>query len=317
MIHRSVRLEIFRTFVVLATPAFAQQGPAPQRQIDLARQMEMIREKREVQLAPVVPSLPQSDGGQDLDSFGIQQMLVCGPARPRYFRVVGDVSGFVANNVGLSRRNPSADSFLVGNFGMEYRRPFARRFQVDVGFQAAMFRYNEFGQLNFNSMDVGAGLTYHSDKLGGVDVIARYNFNALQGASSGETFFQNHTITAAVEKIFQFSKAHYAVLGASGRVAFTDPRSNERHEVGTYAGYHIEVIPRLDVDLTYRYGYYMYTAGGRRDHNHTVSLGARYGFTEHFSASASSFYVWDRSNQDAFSYNAGTLGGGLMFLLRF
>ena len=296
-------------------PASAQQS-----QIDLARQFDAsdpVRNIRDIQAAPVAPSLPQSEGGQDFDSFGVQQMLVCGPERARYFRTFGEISGFVTGNVGLSRRDPHSDSFLVGTFGLDYRRPLKRGFQVDAGFQVAMFRYNEFRQLDFNSLDVGVGLTYQWKKFGGVDLSARYNFNSLHAASSGDTLFENHTITAAVEKIFQFGKAHYALLGVSGRLGFADPKANERHEVAVYTGYHIEVVPRLDVDLGYRYACYAYTEGNRRDHNQTASLALRYRMKDWCSASASSFYVWDHSNLDALGYSAGSVGTALMLMFRF
>lgn len=289
-----------------------------QSQIETARQFDTTRESPVPQSAPAVPaSPPQSEGGTDLDSFGVQQMLVCGPERARYFRTFGELSGFVTNNVGLSRRDPQADSFLVGSFGLEYRRPLKRNFQVDASFQVAMFRYSEFRQLNFNSFDVGAGIGYHSNMLGGVDLSARYNYNALLADSNGDKIFENHTITAAVEKIFPFSRAHYALLGVSAKAGFANPRPNERHEIGAYAGYHIEVVPKLDVDVGYRYAYYGYTANGRRDHNHTLSLGARYRLREWCSASVNSFYVWDRSNASALSYTAGSVGGSLMLMLRF
>lgn len=292
-----------------------------QSQVERVRQLDLNRDVREVQTArvgPVAPTFSQTDGGDDLESFGIQQMLVSGPARMRNFRVFGEMSAFATNNVGLSRRDPSSDSFFVGNFGIEYRRPLKRRgFEVDATFQVAMFRYNQFRQLNFNSFDVGTGITYHSEKLKGVDFAARYNFNALTGVSSGDAFFESHTITLGAEKVFQFGSTRYAVLGLSGRISFAAPRSNERQEISAYAGYHFEPTSRMDVDLGYRYGRFLYTDGGRKDHNQTISLGLRYRLTDWFSASASSFYVWDRSNQDVFSYNAGTVGGALMFMMRF
>ena len=312
MVVRFAYIELLCLSFALGASAMAQQP-----QIEHARQIDLLREVRDTQAAPPAVSLPQSESGQDFDSFGVQQMLVCGPERARYCRVFAEVSGFVTNNVGLSHRSPSSDSFLVGNIGLEYRRPLRRNLQVDAGFQVAMFRYNEFGQLNFNSFDVGAGLTYHAEKLGGLDFAARYNFNALQSASSGDTFFKNHTLTAGAEKIFQFNRAHHAVVGVIGRVGSADPVANERYEVGAYAGYHIEVLPRVEVDFGYRYGYYLYTVGARRDHNQTASLGIRYRLTDWFSASASSFYVWDHSNEDVMSYQAGTVGGALMLLLRF
>lgn len=312
MVVRPVHLASLFAGIGLGVSAWSQQS-----QIERARQFDATREVHDVATAPAALSLPEAAGGTDFDSFGVQQMLVCGPERARYFRVLGEISGFATDNVGLSRRDPVSDSFMVGTFGIDYRRPLKRGFQVDAAFQAALFRYNEYSQLDFNSFDVGAGIGYHASKFGGVDVSLRYSFNALQGASSGETLFENHSIAAAVEKIFPFSKAHHAFLGLTGRAGFAVPRVNERHELGAYAGYHIEVLPRLDVDLGYRYAYYLYTAGGRLDHNQTASLGVKYRFREWCSASVSSFYVWDYSNRDELSYRAGSLGGALTLLVRF
>ncbi len=312
MVVRPVHLAALLAGIGIGVRAWAQQA-----QIETARQFDTTRETHEVASAPLALTLPEAAGGTDFDSFGVQQMLVCGPERARYFRVIGEISGFVTDNVALSRREPVSDSFMVGTFGIEYRRPLKRGFQVDAGFQTALFRYNQYAQLDFNSFDVGAGVSYRASKLGGVDLSARYNFNALQGATSGDTFYENHTLTAAVDKIFPFSKAHYAYLGVSGRAGFATPRINERHELAAYAGYHIEVVPRLHVDLGYRYIHYLYTAGGRRDHNQTASLGLKYQFRDWWSASMSSFYVWDHSNREALSYAAGSFGGALTLLMRF
>ena len=89
-------------------------------------QMERVRQldfdaKRDAHGAkpePATPLFTPTDGGDDLDSFGIQQMLVTGAVKAKYFRVFGEVSGFATNNVGLSRRDAAAQ---------RPRRPYRRR----------------------------------------------------------------------------------------------------------------------------------------------------------------------------------------------
>lgn len=262
-------------------------------------------------------AIPRSQGGSDSDSFGVQQMLVSGPERARYFRVFGDVSGFVTDNVGLSRRNGVADSFLVATFGLGYQRPLKRGFQVEAGAQFSFFRYDEFGQLDFNSLDVGAGISFRAKKLANTDFSLRYNYNSLFSTSGGSSFFENHTVTIGAEKVFQITQRQAVAAGAFGRLGFAEPKVSERDELGAYVAYHLEIMARLEADLAYRYGYYRYSEMDRRDHNHSISVGLKYGITNDFSASASSFYVWNQSNEEFLSYRAGTVGGGLMFLLKF
>jgi hypothetical protein len=290
---------------------------AQQAQIEQARQFQARSAAGEatagMQAGPA--SLDAGSSG-DTESFGIQQFLR-EQERLRLFRAFADVSAFVTNNVALARVDPQADSFLVAVFGLEYRRPLPRGFQFDASLRAATFRYNEFRQLDFNSVDAGAGLSYHTEKLGGLDFFARYNFNQLISAESEDTFFKNHTITLGVQKPFVFSQAHYAYLGVAGQLGFADPKEAERSEWSAYAGYHLQATRRMETDLLYRYAYYHYSEGERRDHNQTLSLSLRYRFFDWFSASASSFATWNRSELPVFDYDAANAGGGLTLSLQF
>ena len=108
MVVRPAHLASLLAFIGIGVTAWSQQS-----QIERARQFDATRETRDFPSASPSVSLPEAAGGTDLDSFGVQQMLVCGPERARYFRVVGEISGFVTDNVGLSRRDPVSDSFMV------------------------------------------------------------------------------------------------------------------------------------------------------------------------------------------------------------
>lgn len=303
-------------FTLCVVASASGHSYAQESQIQQARQLEALN-PGPVQTAgglPTDPILPSS--GEDADSFGVQQLLR-EAERLRLFRAFLDVSAFVTNNVALARKSPTSDAFLLATFGFECRRPLPHGFQLDASLRLATFRYNENSELDFSSVDAGAGVSYHADKLGGVDFFARYNFNELIGTKTEDVFFKNHTVTLGAQKVIPFSQAHYAYFGVSGQIGFADPKEAERSDLSAYGGYHVQATRNLDVDLLYRYSYLSYSKGPRADRFQTLSLALHYRFTDWFSVSASTFSGWNRSNRNVFDYNSANVGGGLTLSLQF
>ena len=149
----------------------------------------------------------------------------------------------------LTHDQQHSDSFQIATFGFEYRRPLPHGFQIEVGCDFAMFRYQEFRQLNFNSLDTGIGLSYHTEKLGGLDFFLRYDFNELFSIANLEEFFKDHTLALGGQKTFVFSQAHYAYFGLSALTGFSAPKDAQRSEFAAFAGYHLQVTRHLGADL--------------------------------------------------------------------
>ncbi len=301
-----------RPLLILLLPATfaASRGWTQERRIEQARQIDSLSATPYRSADSATSISVEATAGTDADSFGIQQLLR-DAERLRPFRAFADVSAFVTNNVALARKDPLSDGFLIATFGFEYRRPLPHGFQIDASLRYTTFRYNEYRPLDFNSVDASAGVSYHTEKLGGIDFFARYGFNELIGAETDDVFFTNHTLLLGVQKTVPFSQAHYAYIGATGQLGFADPEQSERSELSGYAGYHLRATRNLEVDLLYRYAYLRYTEGGRADHNQTLSLGLRYRFTDWFFASGSAYTSRNRSNQEVFDYDTATAGVGL------
>ena len=294
------------------------KSTAQEARIERARQFQALGELPDSAPAALVETedFGTTDGLRDSESFGVQQLLK-EQERLRYWRISPEISAFATNNVGLTSRGRKRDTFLLAILPVEYRRSFGGRWTVTGDARFSAFRYNRFSVLDFNSLDLGLGVNFHADWLGGSDWFARYNFNGLFAASNGDTFFKNHTILLGVQKAFAFSQAHYAYIGVSGQLGFADPSISERSEVVAFAGYHLQATRNLELDLLYRSAGYFYSEIGRREWNQTLSLGARYRFSEQFSAFASGYTVWNRSSVPAFDYDAGNAGGGLTFAFDF
>lgn len=308
------RLTFLSMLAALVLPVAS--APAQEARIEQARQFDALTPAAEPSVQALEFGSFDAVEGRDSDSFGIQQILKADePLRP--FRVFADVSAFATNNVALTPKDPLSDSFLVATFGFEYRRTLPGGLLFDTSVRGAAFRYDRFNVLDFNSVDFGAGLGYHLEKLGGIDLFIRYNFNQLLSAATDDTFFKNHTITAGAQKAVPFSQAHYSFFGVTGQTGFSDPKLAGRSELAAYAGYHLQATRNLEFDLLYRYAYIIYQEIERNDHNQTVSASLRYRITDWFSISASSYAGWNRSDREVFNYDVVNGGGALTLSVQF
>jgi hypothetical protein len=297
-------------------PLLGRAVLAQEAQIDTARQFNAAHTTQTSVTRPGVDPGATFAGDGTEESFGVQEFLR-ETERNRPFRAFADVSAFATNNAALTRRDRQGDAFLLATFGFEYRRDLTKGFQIEAGVQYATFRYNEFRELDFDSLDAGIGLNYHSGKFGGIDLFVRYNFNELIASGVNDPFFKNHTVTAGVQKTVSLGKAHSVYAGIAGQIAWSDPKIAERSEWSGYAGYHVQATRHLDGDLLYRYGYLRYGEQDRDDHNHALSASVRYRFTEWLTASASSYVAWNRSDTEVFNYGVANVGGGLTVSLQF
>jgi hypothetical protein len=251
------------------------------------------------------------------DALGAQRFLKSQQS-VRPFAAAAEIFGFKTNNVGLTGTDMQSDEFLVGSVAFSYRTALGQRAAVDFTARASAFRYNEFRVLDFNSIDAGVGITWVPEKLGGVALLARYNFTELFSESDGDGFFKNHTITVGAQKNFVLSRAHYLFAGLSAQAGFADPAAAQRDEYSAYGGYHVDLTQHLEADLSYRYGFFHYREeGSRRDHNQSVTIALKYNVTDWFAVSATTFFGWNRSNRAVFDYDVVNGGVGLGVTARF
>jgi hypothetical protein len=298
-----------------ALPAIAQPV---QTQIEQARRFDQqvapIRATESgSSLGALEETAPSSPGDSDLGT----QAILRNQFAPQRWLVFGEIAGYYTNNVALTRRSTFDDYFMVATFGASYRPKITEQLEAEITARGSQFRYREYDQLNFTSLDFGGGLSYRVPQLGGVTLFARYNFNDLISEESGDEFFQNHTITTGAQKIFPLARAHAIVLGAAAQWGFADPEEAERDEYSIYAGYHVELTRSFHADLFYRAAYYRYSAADRDDVNQNVSASVRYRLTDWASVNASASFGFNRSSEEVFDYDVINSGGGLAVDVRF
>lgn len=249
---------------------------------------------------------PPSPGDPDLG----EQAILKRRERLRPFTLSADVSGFYTSNAALSDTNTVDDFFLAAQAAVSYQRPITSSLFGEMTVRQALFRYAEFAELDFESLNLGGGLTYVLRPLWNTAFSVRYNYNRLTDGDEHDEFFRNHTVTLSLLKTFELSKAHYIYAGASSLFAWSDPRPAERDEYGVFVGYRVNLTRALTADAYYRFAFFDYT-GGRDDWNQTLAVGLRCNFTRWLSVSASASLGFNDSNRNVFDYEVFNTGLGV------
>ncbi len=301
---------------VLALRASAQ-GPAADVQIDQARQFSRPPPTVDLSGAPAQDSaLPDAELTPD-DAFGAQ-VIFKRQERVKPFTAFAEASAFFTNNVALAKRDLLDDKFLVLSAGASFTRPIRAGLRFEAGLRSALYRYAEYRELDFQSVDATAGVVWSPPVLHGAEVSLRYLFSHLTTAEEQDEIYKSHAALLGIQRVIPFSRAHAAYFGASAQWTWAEPQEPGRDEYVAYAGYYLQAAEHVAADLSYRYGHFVYRQGdGRRDDNQTISLSLRYAAVEWASISATSFLGMNRSNRSAFEYEVWNAGGGLQFSLRF
>lgn len=265
-----------------------------------------------------VADFPDLGGTAEVDdAFGAQVIMKDQP-RVRPFTAFAEVAAFFTNNVGLVKRATERDGFLIASAGAAGSRALAGALRLDAGVRTSVYRYAEYRELDFQSVDGTVGLAWTPSKLRGAEVLLRYTFTDLTTAEHRSEFFKNHAVSLGVQKAFAISRAQALYGGAQAQWSWADPREAGRDEYSVFAGYRLQVTRSVDADVSYRYARFVYReADGRQDDNHSFSLTTRYVPQEWLSLSATGFAAFNRSNREQFDYDVLNAGGAVQGTVRF
>ena len=207
---------------------------------------------------------------------------------------------------------------MIASVGAAYSRALPKNLRLDLGVRSSLYRYAEYRELDFQSVDASVGLAWSPPALRGTELLLRYTFTDLTTAEHGYEFFKNHAVLVGAQKAVSISRAQIAYGGVSAQWSWADPRETGRDEYSAFLGTRVQATRHVDVDLFYRYGRFVYReAAGRQDDNHSISLTARYAPTEWFSMSASTFAGFNRSNRAQFDYDVLNVGCAVQGAVRF
>jgi hypothetical protein len=232
------------------------------------------------------------------------------------FSTFVNLSGFYTNNAALTDAARVEDYFFVGDVGVSYQPRITRDLVAEFTARQAIFRYARYDVLDFESLNLGAGLTYVVRPLGGIALTARYNFNRLIDGQEHNEFFKNQTLSLGVIKSVELSKAHSLYAGYSSVLGWSDPVAPQRDEHGIFLGYHVNLTRSPSSDVFYRGAYFDYLKD-RGDWNQSLSFSIKWQPSPWFNVSGSASGGFNNSNRNVFDYEVFNGGIALSASLAF
>ncbi len=301
--------------VIAASPASPAQTAAQMAatEADVSRSEMMGSITRQIfstdpEFAPPSPS--DSDLGE-------QRLLV---PREKYkpFTLFANASEFYTSNAYLSHDAPQSDWFTAMQFGAAWVPRIAGSLYGEVTALQQLYRYANFTGLNFNSLDLGAGLIYPIRQLDDLAVFARYNYNLLTNDSASQSLFYQQTIRFGLQKPFVFSRAHSATMGFIGDLNLDGwPGYAVRNRFSVLAGYQANITRILQANLFYQIAYFPFVDTSRRDLNQILSGGLSLNISPRFSITASVSAAFNDSNEEYYSYSVLNTGAGVSANIKF
>lgn len=218
----------------------------------------------------------------------------------------------------LDDTNGGSDTFMTGVVGGSYLPYLGGNLFAEFSAEQSMFRYARNSSLDFNGLNLSAGLIYVIRELQDLTVFANYNYDLLTVRGFNKEIYHDHAITAGLRKTFVLNRANlvYTSLDADFTLGGW-PDYALRHEFAWLAGYQLSLTRMVKLDLYYRLAAQPYRYADRTDLNQLIGGGVTVGVTPWLSVQALSTLGINNSTESQFSYFAANLGGGIGIMVNF
>lgn len=256
---------------------------------------------------------PWSPGSTDLG----EQRILKRQDEYEAFSFSAAAAGYLTNNVALVSAGEQDDAFMVTTLVAAWRPRLTRRLYGELSITQQMYRYEEYGVLDFQSLEPAVGLTYLSDWLGGMSFLARYTFTQYTDRD-WDSFNETHALALAAQKPFIYSRGLWFYVGAGAKLGLdTDPEIARRHEYGVQAGMNASLARWLELQIYARSSVFDYPEYGRVDFNQIIGANLNFKACEQLTASVFASAAFNRSDDGAFDYDVFNPGVGVALNLRF
>jgi hypothetical protein len=226
---------------------------------------------------------------------------------------------FYTSNVALAPNGEISDIVFAPVAAFFYEPQFTRTLYGHFGAREQVFFYGDNHAFDFGSLDCEAGLTYLVPQWHNLILRGWYDFNRLTlDDRLGDEFFSNHGLILNAEVPFRFGRAQQFSIGADTNLSLgADHQSPRRNDYEGYVGYSAELTRFFIVRATGRVVVRDYHQNGRTDVSEILSATATFRLTNWCSLEALSSFAHSDSNQDAFDYDVGNVGGAVELVVRF
>lgn len=225
---------------------------------------------------------------------------------------------YFTDNANLSASSPVEDHVFTAGATVSYLPMLGGNLYGEATVRDQVFLYNQLDGLDFNALDLGAGLVYVVRSLGDASLYARYNYAHFTDPTVGGIDFdnyQNHSIQAGVYKGWILARNHFTFASWRSDVSLDgDPGYAQRDDHSLTVGYRWTPAERWKLECFYRAAFLDFEEGGREDWNHASGGSITYNFTRHLYLSAFLSYTDNDSSlaidADYQAWQPGVLFGG-------
>jgi len=256
---------------------------------------------------------PRSPGSTDLG----EQRILKRPDEYESLSFSAAVAGYLTDNVALVSEGELDDAFMVTTLAAAWRPRITRRLYGELSATEQIYRYDEYGVLDFESLEPAVGLTYLADWLGGMSLGVRYAYTRYTSGQD-DVFNETHALALAAQKPFIYSRGLWFYIGAGTKLALsTDPEIAARNEYGIQVGMNAALARWLELQLYARSSVFDYPEYGRVDFNQIIGANLNFKACAQFTGSLFASAAFNRSDEGTFDYDVFNPGVGVALNLRF
>lgn len=258
---------------------------------------------------------PASPGDDDLG----QQLILKRNEKVEPFRAWLDSAGYWTDNAANVNAGQIDDWFWTGGVNLAWQQRLSGRFYGDVYAGQRVYRYDELDALDYEDGQFSAGLLVLLPEMLNSIFHVHYGYQRITQGIDDEPIYQAHMLKTGIQKTFLIDRLNsiYVNLGASLSLD-TEPDILSRHEYSSTVGYSYKIMRDLSFSLSYRLSYFdYYNLEGREDWYHNWGAALTWQPYECLEVTASYNYSLNRSNLDAFDYEAQLAGPSLALKFKF
>jgi len=292
--------------------------------------IDPTRQAESVQLRPAVTQLRSdvaldSGGGTEFDSFAPmstgdndigEQLILRQKEKVQRFSVAADSLVMWTDNAAHASAGELDDVFWGWRVAADWQPVITGSLMAPVGISQSWYRYDELDALDFETLDVNAGLAYLAPQLGNVMFFAQYQFERVTQYS--DELMNSHSVRAGAQHLLLLNRRNSLQSAIYADVDVdTDVDALKRNEYIASVAWRFKLTRKVETMLGYRYTYFDYAEVDRQDHLHLVDLSVIYTPFKWLQVYASAAYGFNQSSLDVYDYESGTFGGGLGLRIRF
>lgn len=278
-------------------------SPAALSRVEVARQQSSL---------PEVSSVGQTaQGGRDVkaprmagdDEYG-EQVILARRAEWEPWAVTIGSECFFTDNVALASEQALNDWYLRNGLTVQYTNRIAGDWFLTGAADSQYYLHDLYSELDFNFIRTDTGFMVRLPWLAETFVTAQHVWYRVSEQDLQSLAFQNHGVSLNAQKLWKISRGQQVFAGGGAEYSlYADPDPAQRHEYSGFVGYRLRLTEKVNLNSSYRLGWYVYPQLDRGDWNHVALVGASYDVASWARLSVSLSHTWNRSSVSFFDYD--------------